>query len=77
MDTGSAYRNQHRIIGGTNDGSCNRVSDKMAVVAKVSNNTFQLEREYYIIKQLYQTADGPQYLGMSSSTSIFLTCIVD
>lgn len=42
-----------------------RVSDKLAVVAKVSSNSFQLEREYYIIKQLYQTADGPQYLGMS------------
>ncbi|KAI7873653.1 hypothetical protein K492DRAFT_223486 [Lichtheimia hyalospora FSU 10163] len=39
-----------------------RVSDKRAVVAKVSNNSLQIEREYYIIRQLYQTADGPMYL---------------
>ncbi|KAJ8651879.1 hypothetical protein O0I10_012548 [Lichtheimia ornata] len=39
-----------------------RVSDKRAVVAKVSNNSLQIEREYYIIRQLYQTADGPSYL---------------
>ncbi|KAJ8653301.1 hypothetical protein O0I10_011051 [Lichtheimia ornata] len=39
-----------------------RVSDKRAVVAKVSTNSLQIEREYYIIRQLYQTADGPSYL---------------
>ncbi|CDS11781.1 hypothetical protein LRAMOSA04044 [Lichtheimia ramosa] len=39
-----------------------RVSDKRAVVAKVSSNSLQIEREYYIIRQLYQTADGPLYL---------------
>ncbi|CDS05990.1 hypothetical protein LRAMOSA08518 [Lichtheimia ramosa] len=39
-----------------------RVSDKRAVVAKVSSNSLQIEREYYIIRQLYQTADGPSYL---------------
>ncbi|CDS09583.1 hypothetical protein LRAMOSA10943 [Lichtheimia ramosa] len=39
-----------------------RVSDKRAVVAKVSSNSLQVEREYYIIRQLYQTADGPLYL---------------
>ncbi|KAI7876512.1 hypothetical protein K492DRAFT_210310 [Lichtheimia hyalospora FSU 10163] len=54
--------NNNNISLGDADGFCNRVSDKLAVVAKVSNNNFQLEREYYIIKQLYQTADGPQYL---------------
>ncbi|CDS06004.1 hypothetical protein LRAMOSA08532 [Lichtheimia ramosa] len=39
-----------------------RVSDKTAVVAKVSSNSLHIEREYYIIRQLYQTADGPLYL---------------
>ncbi|KAJ8653535.1 hypothetical protein O0I10_010774 [Lichtheimia ornata] len=39
-----------------------RVSDKRAVVAKVSTNSLLIEREYYIIRQLYQTADGPSYL---------------
>ncbi|CDS05978.1 hypothetical protein LRAMOSA08506 [Lichtheimia ramosa] len=39
-----------------------QVSDRRAVVAKVSSNSLQIEREYYIIRQLYQTADGPLYL---------------
>lgn len=40
-----------------------RLSDKTAVVAKVSVASLQLEREFYIIKRLYQTNDGSHYLG--------------
>ncbi|KAI7875162.1 hypothetical protein K492DRAFT_168413 [Lichtheimia hyalospora FSU 10163] len=40
----------------------NRLSDKTAVVAKVSVASLQLEREFYIIKRLYQSNDGSQYL---------------
>lgn len=43
--------------------TCIRLSDKTAVVAKVSVASLQLEREFYIIKRLYQTHDGSQYLG--------------
>lgn len=40
-----------------------RLSDKTAVVAKVSVASLQLEREFYIIKRLYQTNDGSHFLG--------------
>lgn len=40
-----------------------RLSDKTAVVAKVSVASLLLEREFYIIKRLYQTNDGSHYLG--------------
>ena len=55
--------------------SWNRVSDKRAVVAKVSNNSLQIEREYYIIRQLYQTADGPMHLGNWYITLLYVHVI--
>lgn len=40
-----------------------RLSNKSPVVAKVSTNAFQLEREFYVIKKLYQKDEAPLYLG--------------
>lgn len=40
-----------------------RLSNKSPVVAKVSTNAFQLEREFYVIKKLYQKDEAPSYLG--------------
>ncbi|KAI9021513.1 hypothetical protein CLU79DRAFT_703166 [Phycomyces nitens] len=39
-----------------------RISNKKPVVAKVSPNSLRLEREFYIMKRLYQLTDGPSYL---------------
>ena len=43
--------------------SCYRISNKKPVVAKVSPNSLRLEREYYIMKRLYQLSDGSSFLG--------------
>ena len=40
-----------------------RISNKKPVVAKVSPNSLRLEREYYIMKRLYQLSDGSSFLG--------------
>ncbi|KAI9488872.1 hypothetical protein BDB00DRAFT_846468 [Zychaea mexicana] len=40
-----------------------KISNKNAVVAKVScTSSLRLEREFYIMKRLYQYADGPLYI---------------
>ncbi|KAF1799121.1 hypothetical protein V8B55DRAFT_1519445 [Mucor lusitanicus] len=39
-----------------------RISNKKPVVAKVSPNSLRLEREYYIMKRLYQLSDGSSFL---------------
>ncbi|KAI9245236.1 hypothetical protein BDA99DRAFT_576957 [Phascolomyces articulosus] len=39
-----------------------RIKDKSSVVAKVSSSSLRLEREFYIMKKLYQYNDGPLYL---------------
>ncbi|CEP08745.1 hypothetical protein [Parasitella parasitica] len=39
-----------------------RISNKKPVVAKVSPNSLRLEREYYIMKRLYQLGDGSSFL---------------
>ncbi|KAI8638914.1 hypothetical protein BD408DRAFT_446418 [Parasitella parasitica] len=39
-----------------------RISNKKPVVAKVSPNSLRLEREYYIMKRLYQLNDGSSFL---------------
>ncbi|KAI7900513.1 uncharacterized protein BX663DRAFT_517888 [Cokeromyces recurvatus] len=39
-----------------------RISNKKPVVAKMSPNSLRLEREYYIIKRLYQLSDGSSFL---------------
>ncbi|KAI8987483.1 hypothetical protein BDF20DRAFT_850535 [Mycotypha africana] len=39
-----------------------RISNKKPVVAKVSPNSLKLEREYYVMKRLYQIGDGSSYL---------------
>lgn len=42
-----------------------RISNKKPVVAKVSPNSLRLEREYYIMKRLFQLSDGSSFLGKS------------
>ncbi|KAI9494152.1 hypothetical protein BDB00DRAFT_938504 [Zychaea mexicana] len=39
-----------------------RVSSKRPVIAKLSTNTTQLEREFHIMRKLYQLAHGPSYI---------------
>ncbi|KAI8970664.1 hypothetical protein BDB01DRAFT_855295 [Pilobolus umbonatus] len=39
-----------------------RISNKKPVIAKISSNSLRLEREYYIIRRLYQLNDGPSYI---------------
>ncbi|KAI9352389.1 hypothetical protein BD770DRAFT_445542 [Pilaira anomala] len=39
-----------------------RISNKKPVVAKVSPNSLRLEREYYIMKRLFQLSDGSSFL---------------
>ncbi|KAI9487280.1 MAG: hypothetical protein EXX96DRAFT_552526 [Benjaminiella poitrasii] len=39
-----------------------RISNKKPVVAKISPNSLRLEREYYIMKRLYQLGDGSSFL---------------
>ncbi|KAI9245245.1 hypothetical protein BDA99DRAFT_448024 [Phascolomyces articulosus] len=39
-----------------------RIKDKSSVVAKVSSSSLRLEREFYIMKKMYQFNDGPSYL---------------
>ncbi|KAI9245223.1 hypothetical protein BDA99DRAFT_565955 [Phascolomyces articulosus] len=39
-----------------------RIKDKSSVVAKISSNSLLLEREFYIMKKLYQYNDGPSHL---------------
>ncbi|KAG1473267.1 hypothetical protein G6F56_001051 [Rhizopus delemar] len=39
-----------------------RISNKKPVVAKVSANSLRLEREYYIMKRLFQLTDGGSFL---------------
>ncbi|KAI9275770.1 hypothetical protein BDA99DRAFT_431313 [Phascolomyces articulosus] len=38
-----------------------KISSKKPVIAKVSSNTTQLEREFYLMKRVYQLTDGPSY----------------
>ncbi|KAI7856678.1 hypothetical protein BDC45DRAFT_61060 [Circinella umbellata] len=38
-----------------------KISSKKPVIAKVSSNTAQLEREFYLMKRVYQLTDGPSY----------------
>ena len=40
-----------------------RISNKSSVVGKVSSSSLQLEREFYIMKKLYQYIDGSLHLG--------------
>ncbi|KAI7876513.1 hypothetical protein K492DRAFT_210311 [Lichtheimia hyalospora FSU 10163] len=39
-----------------------RISNKKPVMAKVSNNSLELEREFYGMKRLYNLPDGPTYI---------------
>ncbi|EIE91775.1 hypothetical protein RO3G_16486 [Rhizopus delemar RA 99-880] len=39
-----------------------RISNKKPVIAKISGNSLKLEREYYIMKRLYQLTDGGSFL---------------
>ncbi|KAI9245237.1 hypothetical protein BDA99DRAFT_290142 [Phascolomyces articulosus] len=39
-----------------------RIKNKSLVVAKVSSSSLRLEREFYIMKKLYQYNEGPSYL---------------
>ncbi|KAI9494151.1 hypothetical protein BDB00DRAFT_819835 [Zychaea mexicana] len=39
-----------------------RISNKSPVVAKVSSSSLRLEREFYIMKKLYQYNDGPSHI---------------
>ncbi|KAI9259730.1 hypothetical protein EDC94DRAFT_542589 [Helicostylum pulchrum] len=39
-----------------------RISNKKPVVAKVSPNSLRLEREYYIMKRLFQLGDGSSFI---------------
>ena len=40
-----------------------RISNKSSVVGKVSLSSLQVEREFYIMKKLYQYIDGSSHLG--------------
>ncbi|KAI8138424.1 hypothetical protein BJV82DRAFT_631487 [Fennellomyces sp. T-0311] len=69
--SGSAYCENVDIVFGY------RISDKKPVVAKYSTSSFRLEREYYIMKKLYQYEDGPlyivrplEYINLSSGLTI-------
>ncbi|KAI9260813.1 hypothetical protein BY458DRAFT_557511 [Sporodiniella umbellata] len=39
-----------------------RISDRLPVIAKISGNSLRLEREYYVIKRLYQLTDKESYI---------------
>lgn len=54
-----------------------RLSNKSPVVAKVSTNAFQLEREFYVIKKLYQKDEAPLYLGTNYDASPVIMMLVD
>lgn len=41
----------------------NRISNKTPVMAKVSSSSFQLEREFYVMRKLYNLPDGGSYIG--------------
>ena len=41
-----------------------RISTKKRVLAKVAkNSSSNLEREFYLIKRLYEFPEGPSYIG--------------
>ena len=51
-----------------------RISNKKPVIAKVSASSLKLEREYYIMKRLYQLTDGGSFLGKKKKKQ-FITLI--
>jgi hypothetical protein len=53
----------NKLVKSTKLNKISRISNKKPVVAKVSPNSLRLEREYYIMKRLYQLGDGPSFLG--------------